>query len=708
MNTSTETSAIQAAKAAPTADLLVTTNATAVVGSVAVVASALTSQAAQAAVPSDNLTPEQKTYYDGWRLLTQATFGPRPTDLDRDPASTTATAKVLWTKGAAAWLNDQFLKQPKDSTYNLAINNEGAWPLTGTDAETVKVGASTTISAIWEQFLSGPDQLRQRVAFALSEIFVVSLRTGFNLDQRTLSVAAFHDMLVKNAFVNFRTLIKDVCLHPAMGDFLSHLFNNRPSFTNQFDPVTGRYTPDRVPDQNFARELMQLFTIGLVQLNMDGTSVLVDGKEVETYKQHDIELLSYVFTGWQYDLDESTIPANHKPLFNYAWVSDGVTNAVSVTSEQKRNIYWPPMRKPMKQLGGHSAHATVDDFSKGFGYTPLTFLGQPFTPTGNATQDLDQALKILMAHQNVAPFIARQMIQRLVTSNPSPAYVRRAATQFKSSNYSMQTLVQAILLDAEARDIKRVLDTTSGLSFGKLREPVLRATAALRAMSCHAHKHFTVAKTTPAVAKDVYIFGYSFRSTTDGFSEAVVNPGQGPYQAPSVFNYFRPGYVVPTSGIKAPELQASSPVEVTTYVDFIEALLMAGGCGWLGSLDGAVAGTYKPAEFNFPAINTVPYAYTPWRFGVYIKLQDELSNLDAGMSKPVGQRFDAFVNGLNNKFLGGVMSSSMKTLLQGVLGRHFGVDGSNLNASVSSYDKGLAIRQCLLLVLVSAEFVVQK
>jgi hypothetical protein len=401
-------------------------------------------------------------------------------------------------------------------------------------------------------------------------------------------------------------------------------------------------------------------------------------------------------------LDQS----NPAQLFDFSWVSDGVRSFVDHTDKQ--SIFWPPMRKPMKQLGSDAQHATIDDFNKGFGNTPRTLLGQPFTPTGDATQDLDKALNILLAHQNVAPFIARQMIQRLVTSNPSPAYVRRVATQFKSSGLSMRTLVQAILLDTEARDITRVLDATSGLSYGKVREPVLRTTAALRALNCHAHKHFTEVKESWPAPKDVYIFGYTYKPSTDGFGQAVVNPGQGPYQAPSVFNFYRPGYVVPGKGIKAPELQAASPVEVTTYVDFIEAMLLAGGCGWLTSL-----GNSASSDLNFPGISTVPYITDSviekqWRLGVYIKLQDELTNLDAGMSRPVGQRFDALINGLNSKFLGGVMSNTMRAKLNEVLGRHFGVGGTNLSPVFTPKAKALAIRQCLLLVLISAEFVVQK
>jgi uncharacterized protein (DUF1800 family) len=683
--------------------------AVAVSTAVAGVAALATEQAHAAVAITSTSKPNE---HDAWRFLTQATFGPSKADL-----LTTATLK---NKGYVAWLNEQFLKQPKDTTYNLSIKNRYcAAPFAAINKTRFEVGAETTSSAIWEQFLTGPDQLRQRVAFALSEILVVSMRDGFTLRSRTLSVASYHDLLAKNAFGSFRTLIKDVCRHPAMGDFLSHLGNHGPVFLPVPQGDDGRVPTRQIPDQNFARELMQLFTIGLVKLNIDGTPALdAQGQVKETYSQKDIEILSYVFTGWYWDFKATNSVSVTAFQADPAVIADDTALPVdaNLTDRFDRNIrdFWPPMSRLM--VAKSDEHASIDDYLKGFGNGPLELLGKPFVPTGTAMGDLDAALKILLDHQNVAPFIARQMIQRLVTSDPSRAYVQRVATQFKASNLSMKTLVQAILLDTEARDVARINSTSAfALSYGKLREPVLRITAALRALGFNAHRHLDT-----NVNKDCYIIPltYMAMSTKSDPDEqkwqSTTTLGQGPYQAPSVFNFFRPGYVVPGTLINAPEFQASTGVELTAYIDFVEAMVEIGGCGyyyWGG----------EPLPAPISAVNQLipedlaesPIYRRDVRMGVYYKLNDELEAIAADAAAAPSGEFTNLLNKLSYKFCGGAMSTGpagltgLRGKLKKVLRDRFGTNGEDL-ASSTPYSRSVAIKQCLLLVLVAPEFVVQR
>jgi uncharacterized protein (DUF1800 family) len=347
---------------------------------------------------------------------------------------------------------------------------------------------------IWfRNALHGSDQLRQRVAFALSEIMVVS-QLGV-LGDMTYSLGGYYDLLSRNAFGNYRELIEEVTLHPAMGVYLSMLGNERP------DPVLNIR-----PDENYARELMQLFSIGLVELNLDG-SVKVDnnGDPIPTYDQSIIEGFAHVYTGWTYA---------GAPSFRQARPTD--FNQVI----------------PMQLYPGF--HDTG----------PKRLLGGVELPAGQSgSQDLDDALDNVFNHPNVGPFIAIRLIQRLVTSNPSPGYVQRVAQVFNDNGAGERgdpgAVVKAILLDAEARpDMPMELD-------GKLKEPLLRLTQVWRA--------------------------YDAQSASGRYplAAAFVLFGQGPLQSPSVFNFFSPFYAPPgeirNSGLVAPELEIASEFQ-NTYV----------------------------------------------------------------------------------------------------------------------------------------------
>jgi uncharacterized protein (DUF1800 family) len=350
--------------------------------------------------------------------------------------------------------------------------------------------------------VNGPDQLRQRVSFALSEILVVSEYGP--LYRVPLATASYNDVLAQHAFGNFRDLLKAVTLHPAMGIYLSMLGNQKPDTTLNIRA-----------DENYARELMQLFSIGLVQLNLDGTEKLDgQGQPIPTYDQSVVENLARVFTGW-----------------NYA----GATSFQQAKRTLENQVI--PMQSYPEQ------HDTE----------PKTLLSYPgvtkaFLPGGQTPQqDLEDALDNVFNHPNVGPFISRQLIMRLVTSNPSPAYVARVATKFNDDGSgqrgNLAAVVKAILLDPAAR----AAPTTD--TEGKLKEPLLRMVQFLRAYNAKA-------------ASGEYRFDTIDQTT-----------GQAPLMSPSVFNFFSPAYAPPGEiadrGLLAPEIEIVTDYLATTFANYL-------------------------------------------------------------------------------------------------------------------------------------------
>jgi len=456
------------------------------------------------------------THADAFRLLTQATFG--PTDAD--------VAHVM-AIGVSAWIDEQMALPVR--SHSLARWNSD-------NAVTGAALPNTVVSSFYEGAMENDDQLRQRVAFALSEIFVVSMQDNGLASSKSQMVASYLDMLNTDAFGNYRTLLNDVAMHPAMGVFLSSMSNRKE------DPRVGR-----IPDQNFAREVMQLFSIGLVQLNIDGTPKLDGtGKPIYTYGPADIDGLSRVFTG-------------------FAWAGPDTQQArfTNTPAVQVPYRYWTPMQ-------GYPQDHSISE---------KKFLGAtvPAQTTADPAASLKVALDTIAAHPNVGPFISKQLIQRLVTSNPSPAYVARVAKVFNDNGSGvrgdMKAVVKAILLDAEARDPA----TAAGPGFGKLREPVLRLTAFLRAY--HATSDSGL---------------YLISSTDDPGSQL----GQSPLRAPNVFNFWRPEYVsaggvTASHGLLAPEMQITSESSVAGYPNFMMAAVMR-GLGNRGLLGNALRADVQP------------------------------------------------------------------------------------------------------------------
>lgn len=426
------------------------------------------------------------------RFLTQATYGP-----------TTEAIATVQSQGYSAWINAQF---------NLPIASH----LTYIDALPVLEDDKYSWYAresIWKQAIQGQDQLRQRMALALSELFVISSEDS-DLSWAE-STAAYMDLLNRDAFGNFRQLLQDVTLSPSMGAYLDMLGNDKE------DPVTGRK-----PNENYAREILQLFSVGLYKLHPDGTLQLdEDGLPIATYDQEEIKGFARVFTGW--------------------------THAGQNHSEEWR-FYWPEpnWRLPMEVWNEHHSTGTKQ------------LLDGVVLPAGQApATDLNAALDNVFQHANVGPFVCRHLIQRLVTSNPSPAYVYRCGQAFANSLYpsgqgvrgDLKAVLRTILLDWEARST----DVLNQQGYGKVREPILRFVSLLRALRAQ----------PPADGR----FRYYWQASPEwGLNQA-------PLQAPTVFNFFEPTYsqpgVIAEAGIVSPELQIINETSVFGSTNFLRGVL---------------------------------------------------------------------------------------------------------------------------------------
>lgn len=427
---------------------------------------------------------------DAYRFLNQATYGATESEAERLMALGDSTA------GYDRWIDDQ-LAQPASvqlPTVQAAFANlTNPAQMIGT--------LNVDRQEVWlRNSITGPDQLRQRVALALSEIMVVSQQSA--LQRMPYALADYYDLLARDAFGDFRTLMEDVTLHPAMGVYLNMLGNRKPDAAHNIRP-----------DENYARELLQLFTVGLVELNLDGTvKEDAQGQPIPTYDQSVVEGFAHVYTGW-----------NYAGFPSFALARRTLANEVL------------PMQAYAEQ------HSTVT--KKLLQYPGAT---APTVPAGqSAEQDLADALDNIFNHQNVGPFIAKQLIQRLVTSNPSPAYVARVATVFNDDGTgkrgNLAAVVKSILLDAEARPAA-VTATT-----GKVKEPLLRLTQLWRA--------------------------YGAKAANGQYRVGNINAvfGQGPLQSPSVFNFFSPFYAprgeISDQNLVAPEMQIATEFLNTTVTN---------------------------------------------------------------------------------------------------------------------------------------------
>jgi uncharacterized protein (DUF1800 family) len=412
----------------------------------------------------------QATVASAARLLDQATFGPTQSDIQH-----------VQSVGLLGYINEQFA----DSPTTLALI-----------ASTPPTPCATNLipclqSEWWQATLTAPDQLRQRVAFALAEMFVVSTNSV-----NSRAVVAFQNTLVNDAFTNFSTIMNDVTLSPAMGAYLNMLNSNKPGTVNGVAQIA---------NENYARELMQLFSLGLNELNSDGTPQTdSNGNMIPTYTQDQVQAFARAYTGWTY----ATSTGGSASKF-----PNGTAN------------YTMPM------AAVESAHDT----------NAKILLAGTTLPVGQtAEQDLAGALQNIFNQPNVGPFVCRQLIQHLTSSNPSPAYVSRVSAIFANNGSNvrgdMKAVITAILLDPEAR----AGDTDVKAEGGHLREPVLWLTDVMRALN---FTNNDVTAGNDVVANASY-------NTLGNYTSAL---SQKPYASASVFNFFPPDYYIPGSSTNAPE-----------------------------------------------------------------------------------------------------------------------------------------------------------
>ena len=437
------------------------------------------------------------------RFLAQATLGANTGQIDEVVAI-----------GYEAWINAQFAATKTETVTYIEDVINTIYQIEDVPA----LGLLPFRWAWWQAVMTNPDQLRQRVAMALSEIMVISTNTDL-LEDMSFAVAYFYDLLLTHAFGNFRDLLYDVTRSPAMGYYLSHAGNRKA------DPATNRF-----PDENYAREVMQLFSIGLFELNLDGTRQLDgNGEPIPTYNNSDISEFAKVFTGMTYGQ-------------SVAWEEEGI-DITTDAGFAAAPMYWDnaAVAMPMyEQFHESGAKQLLNGFTIPAGQTGL--------------QDISDAIDNLFNHPNVGPFIGRLLIQRMVKSNPSPAYIARVATAFNNNGNGvrgdMQAVVKAILLDDEARNTSYITDPTNGM----LREPFVRYT-----QLCRAFEAFNEGGEN------------QFYNSAE---EVAVELGQYPFASPSVFNFFSPDFrplgPVEQAGLVAPEFQIMTSVSAVKQSNFWE------------------------------------------------------------------------------------------------------------------------------------------
>lgn len=453
-------------------------------------------------VPSDAVFSVEKDAAErASRFLTQSTLG-----------ANYPLVTLVASMGEAAWLESQFnepvgyLFPYTDYLINLAESTE----VDGEYTEVYGQPFTFHLHAWWTQVMTSPDLVRQRVALALSEIFVISSNVEV-IGESPYAITHYYDALLQHSFGNYRDILKGMTLNPAMAIYLSHLNNEKAN------PQTGTF-----PDENYAREVMQLFSIGLFELNQDGTRKQdTNGNDIPTYGQQEIREFAKIFTGLAMNYEEGgfgSVPCCNEDFYQYA-----------------RDML------PLEMFDAFHSQGEK------------RLLNGAVVPAGQTgIQDLEDAIDNLFNHPNVGPFIGKQLIQRLVKSNPSPAYVARVAAAFNGATGAprgdMKALIRAVLLDPEAQQMPQ--DATP--ADGRLQEPFIRLVRLMRAFDA----------TTP-----------DRNHAGEGF-EISAKLKQYVFFSPSVFNFFQPGFspngAIRDANLVAPEFQivnASTIIEIKNFID---------------------------------------------------------------------------------------------------------------------------------------------
>ncbi|QBB70046.1 DUF1800 family protein [Pseudolysobacter antarcticus] len=611
----------------------------------------------------EGITAGPFTDADAARFLTQATFGPTAADIAH-----------LRSIGYQAWLTEQFAATP---TYEMTyINWTEGTPLGSPPLSPLgeRPDGDHRIEAWWLGALGGPDpqyptdsthdhkdQLRQRVAFALSEIMVVSQQNA-TLAGFQNGLAYYYDILSRDAFGNYRTLLQDVTLSPEMGVYLNMQSNQRADLSQNIHP-----------DENYAREINQLFSVGLVMLNADGTP---KAPSQPTYTQSTVSAFAHVFTGWSfYDCDANGYDNfsgcgpdyNTGASFQHPMIAYDVKNYPHTGDPSYHDNGTDPVNDlSNKQLLIYPGAASAGVLANG----------------GTAASDLQFALDNIFNHPNVGPFISKQLIQRLVTSNPTPAYVGRVAAIFNNDGTgvrgNLKAVVQKILLDPEAR----VGQWQNPDTYGKLREPLLVFTHVWRAMGA---KHMCGNdQDQPNPGNPDIIYKYNNQPYRYAGYGGAWNTqywvGQMPLNANTVFNFFKPGFIpggeMAAAGLYGPEFQTTTDTTITDIT----------GNSFQRGFGGDISDTCDPTD---------DYGDVQINHAQDVALAGSSTG---GTADPSDRLVDAY----NIRFMGGQMSPFMRQTLISYL--------NTLSTANSGSDdfRVERIKRALGLILTSPEYIIQK
>jgi len=522
-------------------------------------------------------TPTLLTPKEAARLLQQGTWGVTLAEINR-------VARI----GADAWLNEQFAAPAASYTVyaqqNIEANKRGA---NGCPAADDGCPWQVNFPAFYKQAFEGNDQLRQRVVNALLEMIVISIANS-RLDDAGTAMPNYLDMLGFHAFGNYRNLLRDVTLHPGMGVYLDMLGSSLEE-----------------PNENYAREALQLFSIGTVLLNDDGTPQRdARGQTISTYGQDIVKGFAKAFTGWHFSNQDMT------QSWKFYWPDENWTAPMTPWTARRcpQDGHWPPGSTTTWCDPNDPASSYPPPHDTGT-KTLLQYPGAPYAnvPAGQTPQaDLENAIDNIFNHPNVGPFVAKQLIQRLVTSNPTPAYVQRVARVFSNNGSNvrgdLKAVVRAILLDNEARSAT----VAAGNTFGKLREPVHKFLHLHRAFNAQSSSHY-----------------YAIWDVSD-----PDELGQAPIKAPSVFNYFGAGFSpsgpIGQAGLVGPEFEITTTSAVAGFSEFTNWAVVGG----FGQYDSDTSLWIKP-DYGRYLVGTVALADNPQA------MVDELDLLlTAGNLKP--------------------------------------------------------------------------
>ena len=542
------------------------------------------------------VNPPTADQFAASRFLIQTTFGPSRSDISAFLTLPGADHAAR----ASAWINAQMALPRTQSHFQYLLTRKAEY-----DAANKEFYEDMTREAFWGQALSSPDQLRQRMAFALSEVLVVSSNGG---SDNAYELAAYLDLLADNGFGNFRDLLYKMSLSPAMGRYLSHLRNDGGNSN---------------PNENFAREILQLFSVGLFKLGPDGETIPVGGPAEATYSEDTVKGFAKVFTGFSFD---DPYCKTGDPGYGIARVNckDGYSavhpdwnwtpDRDDIPANTPQGELFPPVvngwAKPMipyvgrhsalpKQLLTYSYASPVPActaavaFASGTGLLPAIDTTAFVTPPGGrpgtrvtqaqAYASVNAAIDNIFCHPNVGPFIGKHLIRFFVTSTPTPAYVARVSAAFNNNGSGirgdMQAVMRAVLLDPEATQPS----ASAPMKFGKLKEPMLRLSAILRAFNAKSNSG-----------------RYQLRY---GLDEVEYGISQGPLQSATVFNYFHPEFAPPGPIANASAIGPEFEITTTTAI--------ASTQNYFGSLvansDGSASNSFSNnliANYNC-SINTI-------------------------------------------------------------------------------------------------------